>query len=442
MIGVGHAAEADTDDTVTIHRGGRGLAVASVNTGGDNTRHIVGRAVGHQTKGVGGVGGQAADSVGVTVDAGGHHTAVIHIINSIGGIAVVVNPSEGGSGGSESAAHEVGGHNAAGRSGERNGSHEGAVVCGAVGIDSEGVGSLGSEVVHRQVAGSDARVDDGAVSQIDDGVGGSIVVVAPVQSGAGGGDVGDCKVDGLVASGQVATLQSHAHTVLIVCLGAREGCFVHRVVASERVGVLAVAVPCDGLVTSAGGGAELVGVAIVVATVVVDDNHQVAVAVEKIRRGQRDVVPALAEIHRVVENLHGHGGVEQVNVAAVGKHRLGGRLQPDGDIELVGHGRGIHVVVAEGVDKHRAANLLSRDDGLAERVFVVVVDRGVVTVAGAVARSPSGGHARGCGNAHFNVVDKPVPGSAVGIVAHGYLGIGRNRGKVNHTVLHGGEVVV
>ena len=258
MIGVGHAAEADTDDTVTIHRGGRGLAVASVNAGGDNTRHIVGRAVGHQTKGVGGVGGQAADSVGVTVDAGGHHTAVIHIINSIGGIAVVVNPSEGGSSGSESAAHEVGGHNAAGRSGERNSSHEGTVVCGAVGIDSEGVGSLGSEVVHRQVAGSDARVDDGAVSQIDDGVGGSIVVVAPVQSGAGGGDVGDCKVVGLATGGQVTALEGHANTILIACLAAAESAFGHRIVAGHGVGVLAVAVPGNGLITRTSSSAELV----------------------------------------------------------------------------------------------------------------------------------------------------------------------------------------
>ena len=135
MGGVGHATKTDIDDTVTIHRGGCGLAVAGVNAGGDNGRFIIGRAVGHQIEGVRGVGGQAGDSVGVTGEAGGHHTGVI--IDSIGGTRVVgVNPCEGGSGGSEFAAHKVRRHNATGRCGEGNGSHEGTIVRGTVGIDS------------------------------------------------------------------------------------------------------------------------------------------------------------------------------------------------------------------------------------------------------------------------------------------------------------------
>ena len=118
-----------------------------------------------------------------------------------------------------------------------------------------------------------------------------------------------------MASRQVAALQSHAHTIHVTGLAAAVSISGQGIVTSHWVGILTVAIPSNSLVVAARRGTELVRTAVVVVTVVVNDKHQVAGAVENIRSGQDNVVPAIAEIHAVAENLHSNGRIEQVDVA-------------------------------------------------------------------------------------------------------------------------------
>ena len=218
-----------------------------------------------------------------------------------------------------------------------------------------------------------------------------------------------------MAGCQVAALESHAHTILVTGLVVAESAAGQGIVTGHGVGVLAVAVPSNGLVVGAIGSAELVRIAVVVVTVVVNDEHQVGGAVEEVRSGQDNVVPALAEVHAVAENLHSDARVEQVDVAGAAESRLGGGLQPHGDIELVGHGRRVHVVEADGVDTHRTANLFSLDDGLAQGVFEVVVDRSVVAATSAVASRPGVSNTFGrVVGATDETIDRNIVGSGTG----------------------------
>ena len=75
-------------------------------------------------------------------------------------------------------------------------------------------------------------------------------------------------------------------------------------------------------------------------------------------------------------------------------------------------------MVADGVDTHRAANLLSCKQGFGEGVVVEVVDRCVVSAAGAVASNPGGGYAHGFEFGDVHIVDGCGRlGAAAGIVS-------------------------
>ena len=136
-----------------------------------------------------------------------------------------------------------------------DGSHT-RVAVAADGTYTEGVGRVAHEVVERNhgIDSDDSR-SGGTVSE-----GGNIAASVAGTKVDGGtliviSNRGD---DRLVAAYHVATLEGHKRTILIVSLASAEGAFGQRVVAVHRVGVLAVAVPSDGLVAGAVGSAELV----------------------------------------------------------------------------------------------------------------------------------------------------------------------------------------
>ena len=81
-------------------------------------------------------------------------------------------------------------------------------------------------------------------------------------------------------------LQPHLHTSLIILFGS-------TIRTVGGVGVIAVAVPRQGLVVATGGGVECVIVTVVVVTIVVHDNHQVARAVIVVGRGELELIPPL-----------------------------------------------------------------------------------------------------------------------------------------------------
>ena len=286
-------------------------------TNSDNTARIGGRAVGHNAECIVSVGSQTRDSVGVTGEACGQHAGVAHVEDGIGRTCVgVVRPRESCSGRSDIATGKARGNHASGGSGKGDGSNNGTVVSCAVGIHTEGIARLGSETRDGKAAGTDTGGNHGRVSHIDDRVSRSAaVVVAPRQCGTVRSHTRNREVVGLVASRQVAALQSHAHTIHVTGLAAAVSISGQGIVTSHWVGILTVAIPSNSLVVAARRGTELVRTAVVVVTVVVNDKHQVAGAVENIRSGQDNVVPAIAEIHAVAENLHSNGRIEQVDVA-------------------------------------------------------------------------------------------------------------------------------
>ena len=91
-----------------------------------------------------------------------------------------------------------------------------------------------------------------------------------------------------------------------------------------------------------------------------------------------EVVPTLRAVEVAAVDLDCGGAVEGHDVGVGTEDGLVGGLQVDGDIGLVGHRRGIDVVVGNGGDRGHTSQLSAVDDGLAEGVFVEVVDRGVV----------------------------------------------------------------
>ena len=111
---------------------------------GHRVRTLGSRAIGNHAEGVGGLGIQAGDGVVVGGDAGGNNTGVGHVIDAIGGTAVIeVIPCEGYAEGSRCGGQAIGGQ----ADGDL-GHSEGVVLSHAPGISGAGVdgGSVAADV--------------------------------------------------------------------------------------------------------------------------------------------------------------------------------------------------------------------------------------------------------------------------------------------------------
>ena len=130
----------------------------------------------------------------------------------------------------------------------------------------------------------------------------------------------------------------------------------------------------EGLVARAGLCLEDIGGALVVGAVVVDNDHEVAVAVVVVDGVEGEVVPSLRAVERTGVDPDGGGGVECYRVGRVVEGGFVGGLEVDGAIDFVGHGGGVVEVVADIFDVHRTAKFGTVDDGFGEGVVIIVID--------------------------------------------------------------------
>ena len=170
----GPAAECDTGGIEALVEGHCDGTTGSVHADGCHVRGIGSRAVGHNAEGVVGVLGEAGEGVGAGGDAGGNDRVVV--IDSVGGTAVVVGPTDGGTGGAKVGDFNSG-HKAAGAGGVHGVEHCVGQV-GAVGT-SVGVGSSAVLDGERYFAVVRARspAEDNRIVVVDiDSVGGAGLV--------------------------------------------------------------------------------------------------------------------------------------------------------------------------------------------------------------------------------------------------------------------------
>ena len=105
----------------------------------------------------------------------------------------------------------------------------------------------------------------------------------------------------------------------------------------------------QGLVGSAGGSLEYIGRTIVVVGVIVNNDHQVAVAIVGVRIGECEDVPTLRAVERASVDHDSGSGVDGFHIGSTGEFSFGGRLDVDGAVVLDGRRRCIVVVVGEEV---------------------------------------------------------------------------------------------